>query len=58
MLKKHIFSRLDDVCKPTAVLSSNTSSISITRLAAATKRPENVVRVRVCRERARTGMAP
>jgi 3-hydroxyacyl-CoA dehydrogenase len=31
------------ICKKEAILSSNTSSISITRLAAATTRPENVV---------------
>jgi 3-hydroxyacyl-CoA dehydrogenase, NAD binding domain len=31
------------ICEPEAILSSNTSSISITRLAAATSRPERVV---------------
>ncbi|MHB2027080.1 MAG: 3-hydroxybutyryl-CoA dehydrogenase [Elusimicrobiota bacterium] len=42
-LKKEIFSSLDRACPPDAILASNTSSISITALAAATKRPEKVV---------------
>jgi 3-hydroxybutyryl-CoA dehydrogenase len=41
--KKEIFQRADGVLAPEAVLASNTSSISITRLAAATKRPEKFV---------------
>ncbi len=41
-LKLKIFRELDQVCKPTALLCSNTSSISITKIAAATKRPEKV----------------
>ena len=39
-LKKDLFRRLDAVCRPGAILASNTSSISITRLASATRRPE------------------
>ena len=39
-VKKDLFRRLDAACKPGAILASNTSSISITRLAAATRRPE------------------
>jgi 3-hydroxybutyryl-CoA dehydrogenase len=39
-VKKDLLRRLDAVCKPGAILASNTSSISITRLAAATGRPE------------------
>jgi len=39
-VKKQIFETLDAVCKPGAILASNTSSISITKLAAITKRPE------------------
>ena len=39
-VKKELFRRLDAACKPGAILASNTSSISITRLAAATRRPE------------------
>jgi len=39
-IKQQLFETLDRVCKPGAILASNTSSISITRLAAVTKRPE------------------
>ena len=42
-VKTDLFKKLDAVCKPTAILASNTSSISITKLAAATKRPDQVV---------------
>ncbi|HJU84012.1 MAG TPA: 3-hydroxyacyl-CoA dehydrogenase NAD-binding domain-containing protein, partial [Holophagaceae bacterium] len=42
-IKKQIFETLDRVCKPGVTLASNTSSISITRLAAVTKRPEAVI---------------
>ncbi len=42
-LKLKIFSQLDGLCKPEAILSSNTSSISITKIAAATKRPDKVI---------------
>ncbi len=42
-LKLDLFRALDAAAKPGAILASNTSSISITRIAAATKRPELVV---------------
>ena len=42
-LKKSIFKELDGICKPEAILASNTSSISITRLAAVTNRPGKVI---------------
>ncbi len=42
-VKKELFGRLDGVCRPEAILASNTSSISITRLAAATRRPEKFI---------------
>ena len=42
-LKLKIFEDLEEFCKPEAILSSNTSSISITKIAAATKRPEKVI---------------
>jgi 3-hydroxybutyryl-CoA dehydrogenase len=42
-VKDGIFARADELFPPEAVLTSNTSSISITRLAAATKRPERVI---------------
>ena len=43
VIKKQIFETLDKVCKPGAILASNTSSISITKLAAVTKRPDVVI---------------
>lgn len=42
-LKKEIFARLDEITGADCILASNTSSIPITRLAAATNRPEKVV---------------
>lgn len=42
-IKQQVFRELDDVCKPSAVLASNTSTISITLLGAATRRPEQVI---------------
>ncbi len=42
-LKLKIFKQLDEVCKPSAVLASNTSSISITKIASVTKRADKVI---------------
>jgi 3-hydroxybutyryl-CoA dehydrogenase len=42
-LKLDLFRQLDEICKPGIILASNTSSISITRIAAATKRPAQVI---------------
>jgi len=42
-LKADLFRDLDRVCRPEVILASNTSSISITKLAALTKRPEKVI---------------
>ncbi|MBS1518876.1 MAG: 3-hydroxybutyryl-CoA dehydrogenase [Bacteroidetes bacterium] len=42
-IKKQIFAELDSSCKAEAVLASNTSSISITEIAAFTSRPEKVI---------------
>jgi len=41
--KESVFRRLDEGCADSAILASNTSSISITRLAAATTRPDRVI---------------
>ena len=42
-IKKSIFAELDAICKPECILASNTSSISITAIAAATKRPDKFI---------------
>src|SRR5690606_24333012 len=42
-LKHEVFRRLDEVVRPDAVLASNTSSLSITEIAAGTRHPERVV---------------
>ncbi|MEN3360644.1 MAG: 3-hydroxybutyryl-CoA dehydrogenase [Mycobacteriales bacterium] len=42
-VKRGVFEALDKICRPDAVLASNTSAIPITQLAAATTRPESVV---------------
>jgi 3-hydroxybutyryl-CoA dehydrogenase len=42
-IKKEIFRTLDASCKSEAILASNTSSISITEIAAVTRRPEQVI---------------
>ena len=41
-LKKSVFKELDELCRPEVILATNTSSMSLTEIAAATKRPENV----------------
>ena len=38
-----IFKDLDEICKPGCILATNTTSISITKIAEATNRPENVI---------------
>ncbi len=42
-LKQKLFADLDRICKKGAILTSNTSSISLTKIAAATKRPGQVI---------------
>ena len=42
-IKKEIFAELDTICKPETILASNTSSLSITEVGAATKRPDKVI---------------
>ena len=42
-LKKELFAQLDSLCKPEAILATNTSSISITDISSATKRADKVI---------------
>ena len=42
-LKKEVFSELDRVCEPGAILASNTSSLNIDEIASATSRPQSVI---------------
>ena len=42
-IKKELFQKLDKICKPDAILASNTSFLNIEEMAAQTSRPENVI---------------
>ena len=42
-LKKEVFAQLDRVCKPDAILATNTSTLDVNEIAAATSRPERVL---------------
>ncbi len=42
-LKKEIFAKLDSICKPGAILASNTSTLNIDEIASSTSRPEFVI---------------
>lgn len=42
-IKEKIFRELDEICAPHCILASNTSSISITKIGACTKRPDKVI---------------
>jgi 3-hydroxybutyryl-CoA dehydrogenase len=42
-IKKEIFKELDEVCAEDAILATNTSSLSITEIATATKRPDKII---------------
>ncbi|MFD0852336.1 3-hydroxyacyl-CoA dehydrogenase family protein, partial [Actinomadura adrarensis] len=44
-LKRNVFAKLDEVCREDAVLATNTSSLSVTEIAATTRRPAQVVGV-------------
>ena len=41
--KRELFAELDRICRPDAILATNTSALSVTEIAAATSRPERVV---------------
>lgn len=42
-LKKHIFTQLDNLCPPAVILASNTSTLSISEIAAVTNSPDRVI---------------
>ncbi len=42
-IKKEVFRKLDEVCKPGAILATNTSYLDVDEIAAQTKRPEDVI---------------
>lgn len=42
-VKKELFAELDKICKPEAILATNTSSLSITEIASVTSRPDKVI---------------
>ena len=42
-LKKELFTHLDGVCKPNAILATNTSSLDVDEIASATSRPQSVI---------------
>ncbi len=42
-VKKEVFGKLDAICKPGAILASNTSTLDVDEIARATKRPEDVI---------------
>ncbi|NQV19823.1 MAG: enoyl-CoA hydratase/isomerase family protein [Rhodospirillales bacterium] len=42
-VKKEVFAKLDQVCKPDAILASNTSTLDVDEIASATKRPDKVI---------------
>jgi 3-hydroxyacyl-CoA dehydrogenase len=42
-LKKSVFAELDTICKPGAIMASNTSALDVNEIASATSRPESVI---------------
>ena len=42
-VKKEVFARLDRICKPSAILATNTSTLDVDEIATATARPEKVI---------------
>ncbi|HEY7037717.1 MAG TPA: 3-hydroxyacyl-CoA dehydrogenase NAD-binding domain-containing protein [Methylomirabilota bacterium] len=42
-IKKEVFAKIDGICKPGAVLATNTSTLDVDEIASATKRPDSVI---------------
>jgi 3-hydroxyacyl-CoA dehydrogenase len=42
-IKKEVFAKIDKICKPDAVLATNTSTLDVDEIASATRRPESVI---------------
>lgn len=42
-VKEQVFTKLDEICKPGAILASNTSTLDVDKIASFTKRPEDVI---------------
>ena len=42
-LKKKVFKKIDGICKPEAIIATNTSTLNIDHIAAVTKRPEKII---------------
>jgi len=42
-VKEQVFTKLDEICKPGAILASNTSTLDVNKIASFTKRPEDVI---------------
>ena len=42
-LKKKVFKKIDGICKPEAIIATNTSTLNIDQIAAVTKRPEKII---------------
>jgi 3-hydroxyacyl-CoA dehydrogenase len=42
-IKKEVFAKIDGICKPDAVLATNTSTLDVDEIASATRRPESVI---------------
>jgi 3-hydroxyacyl-CoA dehydrogenase len=42
-VKKEVFAKIDKICKPGAVLATNTSTLDVNQIAAATQRPDSVI---------------
>ena len=42
-LKKKVFKKIDSICKPEAIIATNTSTLNIDQIAAVTKRPEKII---------------